>query len=116
MNPSRANTINGLVLVLLGFFAYFTNTNPTVIGLIPPISGIIFIAATPMLKRNKQWLYFFIIGLNVLLIGLLSQQFLEALANDSDMRILSRLGTMLFSCLVATFVFVKYYLDNRWRI
>ena len=116
MNPTRANSINGLILVLLGFFTYLTSLNPIAIGLIPPIAGIVFIATTPLLKKNQPWLYFFIIGLNILLLGLLSQQFVEALGNDSEIRFLSRLGTMLFSCLVSSVVFIKYYLENRWRI
>ena len=116
MNPTKANLINGLVLLLLGLFNHFTSLHPTRIGLIAPVVGIVFIITTSMLKKNNKSLYFFIISLNTLLLGLLTQQFIETLGNDSEMRFLSRLITMLFSCLVTTFVFVKYYLDNRWRI
>ena len=116
MKPYRANAINGLVLVILGFLGYFTSLDPTAFGLIPPILGIIFIATTPLLKKNKQWLYFFIIGLNLLLMGFLTQQSIEAFGNDNETRLLSRMITMLFSSALTAFIFVKYYLDNRWRI
>ena len=116
MNPTRANSINGLVLALLGFLGYFTSAEPTAIGLVPPILGIVFIANTPMLKKNKQWLYFSIIGLNILLAGLFTGQFIGTLGDGGETRLLSRLGTMFFSCSLTSFVFVKYYLDNRWRI
>ena len=113
MNPTKANLINGLVLVLLGFFNYINSVHPTTVGLIPPVFGIIFIATTPMLKKNKQWIYFSIIGLNVLLLGLFTGQFLKIVGDGNEMRFLSRLGTMFFSCLVAAVVFVKYYFDNE---
>lgn len=116
MNPTKANTINGLVLVILGFLNYISSATPSTIVLIPSIFGIIFIATTPVLKKDNKWLYFSIIGLNFLLLGLLSQQLIQVLNASNEIRVLSRLATMLFSCLVATFVFVKYYLDNRWRL
>jgi membrane-bound ClpP family serine protease len=116
MNPARANSINGLILVLFGFFAYFTNPSSNNLELIPPIAGILFLAATPVLAKKATLLYFSIIGLTILVAILLVQNFINALKADSDLRMVSRIVTMLFSCIVSAFVLVKYYLDNRWKM
>jgi len=71
MKPAQANFINGLVLVILGLWGYWSGVqdgggSPT--ALIAPVFGLIFLILTPPFRKGNKMVAHIVVVLTLLLI------------------------------------------------
>ncbi|MEM7104328.1 MAG: hypothetical protein AAF502_14410 [Bacteroidota bacterium] len=108
MKPFTANMINGLVLLGLGLWGYLSVENASPTALIAPVSGLIFLLLTPMMKKENK----VVAHIVVLLTFLLLIAFIMPLTRQEGIGQI-RVILMMASCLLALVVFVKSFIDAR---
>ncbi len=112
MKPYIANLINAGVLILLGLWGYFGSETPSMTALIPVGFGVLFALATPPFKKDNKVVAHIIVLLTFLLIIALVMP-LKAALGRGDSSAALRVGTMVFSCVIAMIVFIKSFIDAR---
>jgi len=116
MKPAQANFINGLVLVILGLWGYWSGTqspgggSPT--ALIAPCFGLLFLILTPPFRKDNKVVAHIVVLLTFLLIVALVMPFNKAIGRG-DSQAMLRVGTMLLSCVIALVVFIQSFIKAR---
>jgi len=112
MKPHQANLINALILIGLGLWGYFTGAfsagKYASTALIAPTAGIILLLMNGGLKRENKAIAHVVVLLTLLLLLALFMPFSKQEGLPK-----MRTGIMMFSCLVATAVFIKSFIDAR---
>ena len=110
MKPHIANFINGIVLLIMGLWGYFTTQSPT--ALIAPVFGIIFLGLNNWLKKENKVVAHIIVVLTLLLIIALFKPLSGAL-NDGDTLGLIRVGIMMLTSVFAFSTFIRSFINAR---
>ncbi len=112
MKPAQANLINALILIGLGLWGYFTGAfgagKYLSTALIAPVTGLILLLMNGGLKRENKAIAHVVVLLTLLLFLALFMPFMKQEGLPK-----MRTGIMIFSCLVATAVFIKSFIDAR---
>lgn len=108
MNAHTANLINGIILVAVGLWGYFSSETPSSTALIAPAFGAIFILATPMVKKENKVVAHIVVLLTLLIIIAL---FMPLMRQDGIARI--RIIIMILSSIFAMVYFIKSFRDAR---
>jgi hypothetical protein len=110
MKPYMANLINGAILVVMGLWGYFASEGASFTALIAPAFGVVFLLCTPMMKKENKVVAHIVVLLTLLIIIALIKPLMGA---DGDSMKILRIGTMMFSSVVAMVVFIKSFIDAR---
>jgi hypothetical protein len=110
MNSYKANFLNSLILILVGFWGYFETQAPTAI--IPVVFGWALLFCSPGLKKeNKVIAHIAVLATFICLLGLF-KPLISVIGDRENIGIL-RVSTMITSCLIAMIFFVKSFIANR---
>jgi hypothetical protein len=112
MKPFQANLLNSLILILFGLWGYLASESPSPTALIPVGFGVIFLLATPLLRKENKLIAHAVVVLTVLLVVALVVPLRGALGRE-DLLAVVRIGIMLLGCLVALVVFIRSFLKAR---
>jgi hypothetical protein len=112
MKPWTINLINAIVLIAFGAWGYFSADKPSTTALIPVAFGLVFAASTPLFKRGNRVVVHIVVLLTVLLLIALIMPLRGAIEDGRTMGIV-RVAIMLATCLVASVIYVKSFIDAR---
>lgn len=106
MKPFQANLINAIVLISLGMWGYYETQAPT--SLIAPASGAILLALHSGLKKENKAIAHAVVLITFLLLLSLVMPLMKR-----EGTAMLRVATMMVSCAIAMFVFIKNFRDVR---
>lgn len=112
MKPFQINLINGVLLILLSAWGYFSSESPSPTAFIPAAFGAIFLLVTPAFKKENKVVAHIVVLLTLLLVVALVMPFKGAMGRGDNMAML-RVGTMLAVSLVAMVIYIKSFIDAR---
>lgn len=112
MKPAQITLINGLVLIVLSIWAYFSSVTPSFTAFIPSFFGIIFIALTPSFRKGNRVVAHIVVVLTVLLLIALIKPLSGALDRD-DMIAILRIAVMMGVSLLALIIYIRSFIDAR---
>ncbi|MEM8526049.1 MAG: hypothetical protein AAGG68_15530 [Bacteroidota bacterium] len=113
MKPFQINLINGIVLIAMGLWGYFSageDASPT--AFIPVAFGALFLIATPLFKKGNKVVVHIVVLLTFLLIFALSMP-LKGRMEAEDTVGIARVGIMMATCAIAMVFYVKSFIDAR---
>lgn len=113
MKPYQANFYNGIVLTVLGVFAYLSTQAPT--ALIPTIAGLLLLALTPSFKKGNRVLAHVAVVITLLILIALFKPLKSQLENGDTLGI-ARVAMMMISSFAAMIVFIKSFIDARREV
>ena len=108
--PSNITLINGLILLSMGLWGYFSSSSPT--AMIAPAFGLLFLILYPMFKKGNKAVVHIVVLLTFLLIIALAMPFKGAIGSGDAVRVF-RVALMLFSCIAAFVIYIKSFIDAR---
>jgi vacuolar-type H+-ATPase subunit I/STV1 len=116
MTPAQMNTLNGLVLLVLGTWgaveavmfkaAGGESFSPTVF--IAPVFGVLFLIMSPFFGKGNKAIVHIVVALTPLLV---LSMFKPLLAREGVAQI--RVALMMLSGLIATVIYIKSFVDAR---
>ena len=110
MNSYKANFLNSLILILVGFWGYFESSSGTAI--IPVVFGWALLFCSPGLKKeNKVIAHIAVLATFICLLGLFMP--LNGAIDRGDNIGILRVSAMITSGLIAMIFFVKSFIANR---
>lgn len=112
MKPYFINLLNALTLIILGSWAYFVSTTPSITALIPVFAGIILVAITPWFKNGKRIIAHIAVVLTLLILIGLIKPLLGVIQRDDSLGI-ARVIVMMTTSIAAMVIFVKSFIDAR---
>lgn len=112
MKPFQINLINGLVLVAMGLWAYFSADKPSPTALIPVGFGVIFLIATPLFRKDNKVVAHIVVLLTLLLIVALFMPLRSRIAAEDNVGIF-RVATMIGVSVVAMIIYVRSFIEAR---
>ena len=107
------NAVNGIILIAVGLFAYFSNESRPLTALIGPIFGLIFLASTSGMKKADKTIAHIVAGLTLLFFIACVVQFILSIGFPDEIarqRRLFSFGIMALSNLGATIYYVKRFI------
>ena len=113
MKPFQINLINGIVLIAMGLWGYFSageDASPT--AFIPVAFGALFLIATPLFKKGNKVIVHIIVLLTFLLIFALFMPFKGRMEAEDTIG-MARVGLMILTSIVAMVIYVKSFIDAR---
>lgn len=112
MKPYIANIINAIVLIAMGSWGYLGSEDPSPTALIPVAFGIVFLAVTPLFKKDNKVVAHIVVLLTLVLIISLIMPLKGALGRD-DSSAAIRVGLMIVTSVIAMFTYIKSFIDVR---
>lgn len=109
-HPYIVNSINGLVLIIIGLISYVTTPDQPVTALAMPVFGLLLLACTYHLRRHNRFVFHTVTSLTLLAAVLLILQ-VSAGASLSTQDIMLLL--MGLSCFIATAFYVGSFVRER---
>ena len=113
MKPYQINTINGIVLIAMGLWGYFSageNASPT--AFIPVAFGVIFLILSPSFKKENKAVAHIVVLLTLLLIIALFMPLKGRISAEDTIGIV-RVGIMIVVSIVAMVIYIKSFIDAR---
>ena len=109
MKAYVANTVNGLVLVFIGFLGAVNSTSET--AFIAPVVGSFLLCLTPFLKKEMLWSMWLMSFVTFVFFVLLCIRPLPEFIAESPMNLakIFRTVTMIFSCFIALLVYLRFF-------
>ena len=112
MKPYSINLINGVVLILLGSWAFITSETPSVTALIPVFVGVVLVVITPGFKKgNRVLAHIAVILTALILVGLIKP--LTGAIGRQDIPGIARVLIMMITSLASMIVFIRSFIDAR---
>ncbi|MEM0995048.1 MAG: hypothetical protein AAF847_06095 [Bacteroidota bacterium] len=113
MKPFQINIVNGIVLIAMGLWGYFSaGADASKTALIPVAFGVIFLVLTPMFQKENKVVAHIVVLLTFLLILALFMP-LKARIGDGDTAGIMRVGVMIVSSIIAMAIYIKSFIDVR---
>ena len=115
MKAHKANLINSLILITLGFwgaYPFIIHQTGSATSLIPIIFGILLLLLNPGLKKECKIRSHIVVLLTILILLSLFMP-LKGSIERSDTTAIIRIGIMMLSSLFATVTFIKSFIDAR---
>lgn len=112
MKPFQANIINGVALVTMSLWGYFSSENPSPTAFIPTAFGVLFLVMHPGLKKENKIVAHIIVILTLVVLVSLYKPFSGAMERGDNLAIL-RIAIMILAGIVAMITFVKSFIDAR---
>ncbi len=112
MKPFQINLINGIVLIAMSLWGYFSSETPSNTALIPAAFGLIFLLVTPAFRKENKVVAHIVVVLTLLLIIALVMPLRAAMGRGDTMAML-RVGAMIVTSLVAMVIYIKSFIDAR---
>ncbi|NND34554.1 MAG: hypothetical protein HKN76_18355 [Saprospiraceae bacterium] len=112
MKPHSANLLAGIVLILMGCWAYFGSETPSMTALIPAIFGVIFLALTGLLKKENKVVAHVVVILTLVVLVSLFKPLTGVLERDDTVGLI-RVSLMMLVCLIAMIVYVRSFIAAR---
>ena len=110
MKPATVNLINALILIGIGLWGAMSSTSPT--AYIAPGFGALFLLLYPGFKSGNKIIVHVVVLFTFILIFALASPLLKAINAGDQMRAI-RVGIMLGSCIVASIIYIKSFIDAR---
>ena len=121
MQPSKANLINSLILILMPLWAYLTyessdpHSTQSITALIPMFLGIVLLFCTNGIKNQNKIIAHIAVFLTLLaLVGLFKP--LTSAISDSRGLSVFRITLMLITCIFSMISFVRSFITARKKI
>tara|TARA_B100001741_G_scaffold313495_1_gene319943 strand:- start:28114 stop:28485 length:372 start_codon:yes stop_codon:yes gene_type:complete len=121
MQPSKANLINSLILIVMPLWAYLSyessnaNSTQSITALIPMFIGIILLFCTNGIKNQNKIIAHIAVFLTLLaLVGLFKP--LTSAISDSRSLSVFRVTLMLITCIFSMIAFVRSFIAARKKI
>ncbi|MDX1666324.1 MAG: hypothetical protein R3350_03805 [Saprospiraceae bacterium] len=112
MNTYRATIINGIVLIAMGSWGYFSSTDPSPTALIPVGFGLIFLLTSPGVKKENKIVAHIVVILTLLLLVALVMPLRGAINREDTMAIL-RVALMMATSLWAMVTYINSFIQAR---
>lgn len=112
MKPYQINLVTAVILIALGLWGYLASTSPSPTALIPVGFGIVFAAATPVLRKENKAVAHVLVLLTILLTIALIIPLRGALNRDDGVAVV-RIGVMLSGCVAAMVVYIRSFIEAR---
>lgn len=112
MEPHKANTANGILLILVSLWGYLSSDSPSLTAFIPAGFGVLLLICTPGVKSANKLISHVAVLLTALLIIALFMPLKGAISRDDTLAIV-RVGIMMVGASVAMVFFVKSFIDVR---
>ena len=121
MQPSKANLINSLILILMPLWAYLTyessdpHSTQSITALIPMFLGIVLLFCTNGIKNQNKIIAHIAVFITLLaLVGLFKP--LASAISDSRGLSVFRVSLMLITCIFSMIAFVRSFIAARKKI
>ena len=121
MQPSKANLINSLILIVMPLWAYLsyessnTNSTQSITALIPMFIGTVLLFCTNGIKNQNKIVAHIAVFLTLLaLVGLFKP--LTSAISDSRGLSVFRVSLMLITCIFSMISFVRSFIAARKKI
>jgi len=112
MNAASANLLNGIVLIAMSLWGYFSSESPSPTAFIPAAFGAIFLICTPMIRKHNKVVAHIAVLLTLLVILALFMPLKGAMGRGDNMAML-RIGLMIATSVLAMIAFIKSFRDAR---
>ena len=112
MKAHTASLINGLVLIGLSLWGYFSSDTPSVTALIPAIIGFILLLCNKGVQRENKIIAHVAVLLTLLVLFGLIKPLMGAL-DRNDNAAVARVLVMVITTIFAIISFVKSFIDAR---
>lgn len=112
MNAYSANILNGIVLILMPAWAFFTSDAPSFTAFIPAAFGVVFLLCSPGVKTHNKIVAHIVALLTLVVIFALFTPLRAAIGRD-DTAATIRIGLMLATSIIAMVFFIKSFIDAR---
>jgi uncharacterized membrane protein (UPF0136 family) len=110
MNAFKANLINSITLIIIGFWGYFESSSIT--ALIPVVFGFILIVCSKGIKsQNKLIAHIAVLLTLIILVALAGMRLPKSI--DSGVLALFRVLSMIATSTLAIIFFIKSFIDAR---
>jgi len=110
MNPYKANLLNSLTLIIVGFWGYFESSSVT--ALIPVVFGFVLLACSKGVKnQNKIIAHVAVLFTLIILLALVGMRLPKSI--DSGGIGLVRVLVMISTSALAMIYFVKSFIEAR---
>lgn len=112
MKLHSISLINAFVLILIGLWAYLGVDEPSVTALIPVFLGVLIAIFNPGLRKHNKIAAHLVVSITLLAAVGLTKPLIGALSR-ADGWALFRVGSMLFTTLVAMVFFIRSFIIAR---
>jgi len=118
MQPSKANLINSLILIVMPLWAYLTyessnaGSTQSITALIPMFIGVVLLFCTNGIKNQNKIIAHIAVILTLLALVGLFKPLTSAISESRDLSIF-RVSLMLIACIFSMITFVKSFITAR---
>lgn len=112
MRPYITNLLYSILLIVLSLWGYLASPSPSFTTFIPTVFGVLFLAMTPIMKRENKTIAHIVVALTLLLVIALVKP-LTAAIGRSDTAATVRVAIMLVGGIVAMIIYIKSFVDVR---
>ena len=112
MRPYITNMLYAILLILLSLWGYLASPSPSFTTFIPTVFGVLFLAMTPIMKRENKTISHIVVVLTLLLVIALVKP-LTAAIDRSDTAATVRVAIMLVGGIAAMIIYIKSFVDVR---
>ena len=112
MNAATANIINGLVLIAMGLWGYFSSSTPSMTALIPVGFGVVLLLLTPGVKSENKVIAHIAVLLTLLVLLMIAGMVLPKSITIGGMRLLRTIA-MILSGVLAMVAFIRSFIAAR---
>ncbi len=110
MNPYKANLLNSLSLIIIGFWGYFESSSVT--ALIPVVFGFVLLACSKGVKnQNKIIAHVAVLFTLIILLALVGMRLPKSIGSGGI--VLVRVLVMISTSALAMIYFVKSFIEAR---
>ena len=112
MKPFQISLINGIILIAMSLWGYFSSETPSNTALIPAVFGLIFLLVTPAFRKENKVVAHIVVVLTLLLILALVMPLRGAIGRGDTMAIV-RVGTMIGVSLIAMVIYIQSFIAAK---
>lgn len=112
MRPYITNLIFAILLIVLSLWGYFASPSPSFTTFIPTAFGVLFLAMTPVMKRENKNTAHIVVALTLLLVIALVKP-LTAAIGRSDTAATVRVAIMLAGGLASMIIYINSFINAR---
>lgn len=112
MRPYITNIVYAILLIVLSLWGYFASPSPSFTAFIPTVFGVLFLAMTPVMKRDNKTIAHIVVALTLLLVIALVKPLTAAIGRN-DTAATVRVAIMLAGGLIAMIIYIRSFVNAR---
>jgi hypothetical protein len=112
MKTFHINTINAIMLIIMGLWGYFGSCNPSITAMIPVYAGVVLLLFTKGLQAGNKTIAHIVVVITLLILIALFKPLSGAISRNDTAAII-RVSLMIFTSFVAMVFYIKSFVDAR---